>query len=577
MLATGNKANALHADAVSVYTTLASSVDLPIHLVVPYDDVDEAVYLWLIDLPVHAIGLDFCGVPGASHGCTTAQLIHRHGFPATKRLGAGVIDGRSVWAATDTNGLALVAALRRALGPDQPMTVQSSVSLQHVPMDLTLEESNLSPALRSILAFAVQKLDEIVRICRRLQEIESHGEYNKEGTPAPLDLSTYTTIGSNDNKDKYNDYLAAKERIGREMFERSLPYPARRPLQPSFHPFPTTTIGSFPQTPEIRRARLLFKQGKISAEEYSERMAAFIGHAVGVQDALGLDVLVHGEPERTDMVECFGIKLRGFEFTLHGWVQSYGSRYVRPPIITGEVTRGADPMTVREYVIAQSVVNNKKPVKGMLTGAVTILNWSFPRKDISRSTQAFQIALALRQEVADLEAAGCGIIQVDEPALREGLPLKERRWEEYLEWATAAFRLSTGCAAPATQIVTHLCYSEFEDIMGAIDALDADVLTIENSRSGNEMIKALAVYGYGRDIGPGCYDVHSPVTPSVEFLVDKLRSFLATGILDGDATRIHVNPDCGLKTRRWEEVIPALRNMVEAARIVRAEVRQQEK
>lgn len=354
------------------------------------------------------------------------------------------------------------------------------------------------------------------------------------------------------------------------MYSRSESYEARRGKQPTFAPFPTTTIGSFPQTAAIRRARLQYKRGALSEERYRERIGAEIGYVIGVQEALGVDVLVHGEPERSDMVEYFGLKLDGYAFTEQGWVQSYGSRYVRPPIVAGDVSRAA-PMTVHEYALAQALT--ERPVKGMLTGPVTMLNWSFPRKDIPRSAQAFQIALALRAEVADLEAAGCAIVQVDEPALREGLPLKGARWEAYLDWAVRAFRLSVAGAAPGTQIVTHLCYSSFEDILPAIDAMDADVLTIENSRSDNEMIKALASAGYARDVGPGVYDVHSPVVPTVEFLADKLRSFGSTGILGGDASRIWVNPDCGLKTRRWEEVLPAMRNMVEASRLVREEVR----
>jgi 5-methyltetrahydropteroyltriglutamate--homocysteine methyltransferase len=477
-------------------------------------------------------------------------------FLQNKRLGAGVIDGRSVWA-DDGTALRLVAALRAHLGHDQAISVQSSTSLQHVPVDLSLE-TNLPKDLISRLSFAVQKLTELTHVVQEISTLEGGAT---KSFVEPLDLATYTGAPAT--------ATPSAGHFAPEMFNRSENYLTRRAKQPAFPAFPTTTIGSFPQTAAIRRARLQFKKGIISAEEYKERMAAEIGYAVGIQDALGLDVLVHGEPERTDMVEVFGVKLDGFVFTEYGWVQSYGSRYVRPPIISGDITR-PEAMTVHEFKIAQAVT--AKPVKGMLTGPVTILNWSFPRKDILRSTQAFQIALALRQEVADLEAAGCVILQVDEPALREGLPLKPSRWDSYLDWATAAFRLATSVASPRVQVVTHLCYSQFEDIMKAIDDLQADVLTIENSRSSNEMVIALAEYGYSRDLGPGVYDVHSPVVPTVEFMAEKLRSFLKTGILGGDATRIHVNPDCGLKTRRWEEVVPALKNMVEAARQVRAEI-----
>lgn len=371
-----------------------------------------------------------------------------------KRLGVGVIDGRSIWADDGTAGR-LVAAVRGTLGVDQPIAIQSSTSLQHVPYDLDLEPS-LSPALRPRLAFALQKLRELVSVASASEAVSGDDITLASWTGAP---KTTPEI----------DHLPA------DMFQRPEPYEVRRPKQPTYLPFPTTTIGSFPQTPAIRKARLQFKKGSLSAAEYAEKMAVEIGYAVGVQDALGLDVLVHGEAERSDMVECFGVKLDGFVFTEAGWVQSYGSRYVRPPIISGDVSR-PEPMTVSEFVIAQGVT--KKPVKGMLTGPVTILNWSFPRKDIPRSAQAFQIALALRQEVADLEVAGCHILQVDEPALREGLPLKTERWAKYLDWATAAFRLATGSAAPATQVVTHLCYSQFEDILAAIDALDGENVSV---------------------------------------------------------------------------------------------------
>jgi 5-methyltetrahydropteroyltriglutamate--homocysteine methyltransferase len=366
----------------------------------------------------------------------------------TKRLGAGIIDGRSVWA-DDGTAVGLLKSLRAALGDDQLISVQSSTSLQHVPYDVSIE-GNVPSHVSQRLAFAVQKLQELVSVAKHQGTHESI-----------INLQSYTGAPT-EGEGLFGG-------LSKDMFHRSEPYNIRRGKQPSYKPFPTTTIGSFPQTPAIRRARLQYKKGIISEAEYSEKMAVEIGFAVGVQSALGLDVLVHGEAERSDMVECFGTKLDGFVFTEAGWVQSYGSRYVRPPIIAGDISRPR-PMTVHEYLIAQGVTN--KPVKGMLTGPVTILNWSFPRKDVSRSVQAFQIALALRDEVNDLEKSGCRILQVDEPALREGLPLKMCRWEAYLDWATAAFRLATSVAAPSTQIVTHLCYSEFEDILQAIDALD---------------------------------------------------------------------------------------------------------
>ncbi|PSC76117.1 5-methyltetrahydropteroyltriglutamate-homoc ysteine s-methyltransferase isoform A [Micractinium conductrix] len=549
---TKSSAEGLAADCAACYGQLAAA-GVPINLVVPYDDVAEGTYRWLIELPVAAISLDFCGVPGADYGCRTAQLIAKYSFPKDKRLGAGVIDGRGCWADASGRALRLLRALRATLGADQAICVQTSTSLQHLPYDLA-SEPELPSGLPAPLAFAVQKVEEVVTVARAASAATDGA------APAEphIDLSTYTGAPP-----------PAECQLDEALFRRAEPYEGRRPKQVALPPFPTTTIGSFPQTPAIRRHRLAFKQGRLSLDAYRERMAAEIGFAIGAQEALGLDVLVHGEPERTDMVEYFGQQLSGFHFTQHGWVQSYGSRYTRPPIIVGDITR-TGPMTVHEYEVAQGLTS--KPVKGMLTGPVTILQWSFARNDVPRAEQAAQLALALRDEVKDLAAAGCRVLQVDEPALREGLPLKADRQPAYLRWAVDAFRLATAAAPPEVQVVTHLCYSDFDDIMPAIHAMDADVLTIENSRSGDEMIHALAASGYTRDVGPGVYDVHSPLVPSVEWLADKLRSYLQAGLLGGDASRIHVNPDCGLKTRRWEEVLPSLRNMVAAAQQLRAEL-----
>ncbi len=308
-----------------------------------------------------------------------------------------------------------------------------------------------------------------------------------------------------------------------------------------------------------------YRRGEITEAAYEAGIDAFIAYAVGAQDGLGLDMLVHGEFERTDMVEYFAQKLTGFAFTEHGWVQSFGSRCVRPPIIYADITRPA-PMTVREFAVAQSFT--EKPVKGMLTGPVTIINWSYPRVDIPHRQIAYQLALALRDEIADLEAAGARAVQVDEPALREGLPLKRERWESYLGWAIDSFRLATGRANPETQVHTHMCYSEFGEILEAIDRLDADVISIENARSDDATLGELAAYGYPREVGPGVYDIHSPVVPTEAFVEEKLRSFLR----HLDPERIWVNPDCGLKTRTWAEVLPSLQHMVEAVRTVRAAV-----
>lgn len=516
-----------------------SAVGCPINLVATYDDLGEA-FSWAPQLPVQALTLDFCGVPGATVPNATLQLIRQHGWPAGKRLGVGCIDGRSVWADDEGVCASLLSELLH-LGVTS-LAVTSSVSLQHLPWDAS-SEAALPPGLAPRLAFAVQKLSAIARLAT----------CDAAASSGPCQWAGGSIADSVDE-------------LPAEMFRRSEPFEERRAKQPQFPPFATTTIGSFPQTAEVRRLRAQLKSGAIDRPAYESLVDRQIALAVGIQEGLGLDVLVHGEAERTDMSEYFGMKLSGMVFTQHGWVQSYGSRYVRPPIIAGNVTF-LDPMTVREYKVAQDLT--PRPVKGMLTGPVTILNWSFPRKDVSRRAQAFQLALALRLEVSALQDAGCRIVQVDEPALREGLPLKSRKWDSYLGWAVDAFRLCTAVASPSTQVVTHLCYSDFNDIMRPIIDMDADVLTIENSRSGDAMVRALAEAGYRADLGPGVYDVHSPVVPSPAFLESKLRSFLDTGI---PPASLWVNPDCGLKTRAWEEVIPSLRNMVDAARRAREEV-----
>ena len=327
--------------------------------------------------------------------------------------------------------------------------------------------------------------------------------------------------------------------------------------------FPTTTIGSFPQTAEIRQARRQFKAGEIDAAAYEQAMRAEVACCVREQETLGLDVLVHGEPERNDMVEYFGEQLEGYAFSRFGWVQSYGSRCVKPPILFGDISR-PDPMTVAWAQHAQLLT--KRPMKGMLTGPVTMLNWSFVRDDQPRATTCRQLALAIRQEVLDLEKAGIGIIQIDEAALREGLPLRRAQWQEYLGWAVECFRITANGVADDTQIHTHMCYSEFNDIMPAIAAMDADVITIETSRSDMELLDAFDDFSYPNEIGPGVYDIHSPNVPTVQHMVDLMEK-AAQRI---PAERLWVNPDCGLKTRQWLEVLPALAGMVQAARQLRA-------
>ncbi|QIZ70657.1 5-methyltetrahydropteroyltriglutamate--homocysteine S-methyltransferase [Oxynema aestuarii] len=514
-----------------------TEVGLRIHLVSYFDDLGEN-YGWVTQLPVAAIGLDF------TRG-RNLELLQTQGFPADKQLGVGMVDARNVWKIRPSSVRATLEAIRTVT---TNIYLHPSASLQFVPHDAT-QETKLPEPLRQVLSFARQKLEEVVLLSAddpetALAQIQRQWQAFEQFAPATPRVH-----------ERLRDLTVSD-------LERSLPYQQRRSHQPQLPAFPTTTIGSFPQTPEVRKLRLQLKRGEITQSEYEQRIDAEIAQCIELQEQVGLDVLVHGEFERTDMVEFFGQKLSGFAFTQHGWVQSYGSRCVRPPIIYGDITR-TEPMTVREFEVARSLTS--KIVKGMLTGPVTMLNWSFPRTDIPRREQAMQIALALRDEVADLEAAGAQIIQIDEPALREGLPLKSERWNEYLSWAVDAFRLAAAIAKPETQIHTHMCYCEFGDIIHQIERLDADVLSIENSRSNNETLFEITGAGYKHQVGNGIYDVHAPIVPSVEQMVQQLQ----TGVANLPTEQIWVNPDCGLKTRRWQEVIPALKNMVEAAKILR--------
>jgi 5-methyltetrahydropteroyltriglutamate--homocysteine methyltransferase len=521
-------------------------VGLRLNLVTYFDDLGDA-YPWVVKLPVDILSLDF--TRGDNLG-----LLRKHGWPEDKTLVAGLVDGRSVWRERPTEIHRLLRALDAVLPAQTEMRIGASSSLQFLPYAAS-RESELPAPLRGVLAFADEKLEELRVIADGRSEAQTDAWANFQAF-APGDEDVRHRIAALDDAD----------------FSRDLPFEARRPQQITLPPFPTTTIGSFPQTAEVRRHRARYRRGEITQAAYEAGIDAFIAYTVGVQDGLDLDVLVHGEFERTDMVEYFAQKLTGFAFTRYGWVQSFGSRYVRPPIIFGDVARPA-PMTVREYRVAQSYT--AKPVKGMLTGPVTIINWSYPRADISRQEIAYQLALALRDEIADLEAAGCRAIQVDEPALREGLPLKVARRDSYLTWAVDAFRLATAGARSETQIHTHMCYSEFGAILDAIDRLDADVISIENARSDDATLRELADYGgtqhrgYPREVGPGVYDIHSPVVPDVAFIREKLDSF----IRHLNVEQIWVNPDCGLKTRQWDEVIPALRHMVEAVREMRQDLK----
>jgi 5-methyltetrahydropteroyltriglutamate--homocysteine methyltransferase len=528
----------------TVYTELAE-VGLDINLVTYFDDLGET-YPWVMELPVAAISLDFT----RGHNL---DLIQQHGFPKDKRLGVGIVDARNIWQIRTDKVLPVLSEIQTVTSN---FDLQPSASLQFVPYDAT-REKQLPEQLRNVLSFAEQKLQEVRFLARTI--LEDNSKLEQELTEDLIDAHWEAFYKFN----PANESVKAKvDNLTPQDFERSLSYSLRIEKQIPLPPLPTTTIGSFPQTQEVRKLRLQYKKGDSTESEYQQAIATEIGKCIKIQEEIGLDVLVHGEFERTDMVEYFGQQLNGFAFTEHGWVQSYGSRYVRPPIIFGDVVR-TTPMTVREYKIAQSLTD--KPVKGMLTAPITILNWSFPRNDISRRDQAFQIALALREEVADLETAGARIIQVDEPALREGLPLKPERWSDYLSWAVDAFRLATASVAPQTQIHTHMCYCEFGDIIKDIERLDADVISIENSRSNNQTLKEVTKGGYSHQIGNGVYDIHSPAVPTTEYLVSQLKA----GIANLPLQQIWVNPDCGLKTRRWEEVVPALKNMVEATKKLR--------
>ena len=476
--------------------------------------------------------------------------------PRDLLLSLGVVDGRNVWRAD------LDALLDRLepVAATRDLVLAPSCSLLHVPLDLALERK-LDPEVAQWLAFAVQKLDELAILKHAL----NHG---RDSVAEPLAAARLAVRNRARSPRIHNPAVAARlAAVTPAMERRASDQPARARAQAAaldLPLFPTTTIGSFPQTAEVRRTRAAYNRGELDAAAYTDFLRAETRAAVRWQQSVGLDVLVHGEFERNDMVQYFGEQLDGFAFTTHGWVQSYGSRCVRPPILFGDVAR-PNAMTVDWWRYAQSLT--KRPMKGMLTGPVTILNWSFVRDDQPRAQTCRQIALAIRDEVLDLEAAGARIIQIDEAALREGLPLRRRDGQAYLDWAVASFRLAASGVADATQIHTHMCYSEFNDILPAIAAMDADVISIETARSQMELLEAFALYRYPAAIGPGVYDIHTPRVPGRWEMVALMR--LAQEYLQPG--QLWVNPDCGLKTRRWEEVRPAIEAMVAAARTLRAE------
>lgn len=512
-------------------------------------------------LPVAGLHVDAVRSPQELTG--VADWLSAH-----KVLSVGIVDGRNIWR-TDPD--AALAALRPVVDKNRgELWIAPSCSLLHVPFSLAAE-NKLDVELKSWLAFAVEKLDEL-RVLRAVLEGReaSVAEELKTARSAAAARRSSPRVHRADVALRLARSVAGDDQRTSEFGHRQLVQRARF----AFPALPTTTIGSFPQTTEIRAARAAFKRGELDAAGYREKMRAEIALAVRKQEALGIDVLVHGEAERNDMVEYFGEQLDGFAFTANGWVQSYGSRCVKPPVIFGDVARPA-PMTVEWTAYAQSLT--RLPMKGMLTGPVTILQWSFVRDDQPRATTCEQIAWAIRDEVVDLEGAGIGIIQIDEPAIREGLPLRRAGWPAYLKSATRAFRISASGVRDETQIHTHMCYSEFNDILPEIAAMDADVITIETSRSDMELLRAFGGWGgennaggfrYPNEIGPGVYDIHSPRVPSVDEIVRLMRK--AAGVVPLE--NLWINPDCGLKTRGWPETEAALSNMVTAAKLLRKEL-----
>jgi len=508
-----------------------------------YDDVLEDVLEILLKTDIMGIGLDF--VRGKKNYDTIRNLKELF---KDKILIAGLVDGKNVW----KDNIVEVAEKAKKISNESgaiEVWISNAGPLFHLPYTVEVEDK-LDPSIKERLAFAVEKIKEINFVRAYLSGDESAKRWNDY---------------MYDNTWWFNKEVQERvKNLKEENFRRELPYYERVKLHKqilNLPKFPTTTIGSFPQTEDIRQMRLKYKKGEISKEEYQKFIKEKIKEVIKIQEELGLDVLVHGEFERSDMVEYFAEKLKGMTTTEHGWILSYGTRVYRAPIIYGDVYRD-EPLTVEEIVYAQSLTN--KPVKGMLTGPITILAWSYPRTDIPEKEQAFQIALAILDEVKDLEKNGIKVIQIDEPAFREKAPIKRRDWDEYFDWAIKAFRLASN-ASPEIQLHTHMCYSEFGEIIDKIYELDADVISIETSRSGGDLIDAFERFNYDHQIGLGVYDVHSPEVPSIE----KMKKVVERSLRVINPDNFWINPDCGLKTRKWEEVIPSLKNMIQLAKELR--------
>lgn len=533
----------------NAYSQLSQVADIRLMVATYFGSLGENLSL-AAHLPVAGLHIDLVRAPQQLENILTI-------LPAEKILSVGVVDGRNVWRSDLDAAFAQIQQAVSALGTDR-IQVAPSCSLMFSPHDLDLE-TGLDAELHSWLAFARQKLYELALLKQAVNE-----EMN--AVAESFSASREAVKSRRESPRTHNLQVRRQiDAVDEAMLRRNHEYKVRKTVQArklSLPLLPTTTIGSFPQTSEIRAQRSTKNKGGLTQEEYDELMKMEIARTIRLQEDIGLDVLVHGEFERSDMVEYFGERLTGVAFTQHGWVQSYGSRAVRPPIIFGDVARPAS-MTVPWSAYAQSLTS--KPVKGMLTGPVTILEWSFVRDDQARALTCRQIALAIREEVFDLEHAGIPIIQIDEPAFREGLPLRRAEQEGYLQWAIECFKLASSGVRDETQIHTHMCYAEFNDIIEAIGRMDADVISVEASRSKMELLDTFKQYQYPSDIGPGIYDIHSPNIPSQA----EMEALIAKAAQVVPIERLWINPDCGLKTRRWEQVIPALKNMVNAARIFR--------
>jgi len=529
-----------------VYDALASvASNIKIAVTTYFENSYEATKI-LVHTPIWAIGLDFIY---GKENLNSLEVIKN----SNKVLIAGVVDGRNIWKNNYTNTNEILKTISKDITQEN-LIISSSCSLLHVPFTLEYE-TKLSPEIKNWLSYAKEKLNEIAQISEMHFDNASFQENidanNKRANSELIHNNAVLNRVKNIQKVQRDGSFEDRIKIQKEIL--------------AYEDLATTTIGSFPQTPEVRSARSAYKKGELEQALYEKEMQSYIDECVAFQDEIGLEVLVHGEPERNDMVEYFGEQLEGYAFSQNGWVQSYGSRCVKPPFIYGDISR-PKPMTVKWITYAQSKTN--KVMKAMLTGPVTILNWSFVRDDMPRSEVAKQIALAIDDEVSDLQDAGIKIIQVDEAAFKEGYPLRTSKIPTYEKWAVANFKLSVSSAKQATQIHTHMCYSEFNDIIKTIEAMDADVISIETARSGNELLKIFKEVGYKQEVGPGVYDIHSPRVPSVEEIVKQIKLLLE--VLPKE--QLWINPDCGLKTRKWDEVKPSLKNMVEAVKIVRSEL-----